>query len=74
MKYYPATESLGLLFDEDRLNLLNEMISYARKHLEYDAKVLYQAESDVFKHGRLSSSTYNYLLEEYERYSMWEND
>ena len=72
MKYYPAKESLGLLFEEERLYLITEMINYARKDPHYDSEVLYQAQSDLFKHGRLSASTYNYLLNEYESYSMWE--
>lgn len=73
MKYYPAKDSLGLLFDEDRLRLINDMLLYARKNKDYDHKILYQAEDDLFKHGRLSSSTYNFLLDEYERYSMWDS-
>ena len=72
MKYYPTVESLSLLFDEDKLLLLNDMIRYARKNPSYDAKKIYQAEDDLFRNGRLSASTYNYLLEEYERFSMWE--
>lgn len=73
MKYHPVTESLSLLFHEDKLKLISDMLVYARKNKDYDHKALYQAEDEIFKHGRLSANTYNYLLEDYERYSMWED-